>query len=154
MPAWGYPVGQPPSVLVQGTLFSVAMDDQLNIKVYDSVHVLSLRQHLTKAIVKTHAKSDHATAVIAWLDNLWAFVMLLKIPSLVALVAAAVSLLWLKELRLPYPCFKVVQSIPQDQIAAPSDLRGPYSINRHLQKAKKLYEHQIDSVGRRQPSSL
>lgn len=90
---------------------------------------------------------EHAPAATAWPNSVGFehLVMLLKFPSLVALVAAVV---WLKDLRLPYPCFRVVQSIPAEQVAAPSDLRGPYAINRHLQKAQKVFEHQIDSVGR------
>ena len=80
--------------------------------------------------------------------------MLLKVSTLVAAVATVVSLIWIKDLRLPYPSYKIVQSIPQEQIAAPSDLRGPYSINRHLQKARKLFEHQIDSAGTAWPQNV
>ena len=75
--------------------------------------------------------------------------MSINFSSLVAIFAAAVSLFWIKDLRLPYPCFKVVQTIPPEHVAAPSGLRGPYSINTHLQNAKKLFEHEIDSAGRR-----
>lgn len=73
--------------------------------------------------------------------------MSVTFSSLVAILAAAVSLFWVKDLRLPYPCFKVVQTIPSGHVASPSDLRGPYSINTHLQKAKMLFEHEIDSAG-------
>lgn len=73
--------------------------------------------------------------------------MSVTFSSLVAILAAVVSLFWVKDLRLPYPCFKVVQTIPSGHIAAPSDLRGLYSVNTHLQKAKKLFEHEIDSAG-------
>ncbi|KAL3133309.1 hypothetical protein ABBQ38_007188 [Trebouxia sp. C0009 RCD-2024] len=66
--------------------------------------------------------------------------------SVVAILAAAVSLFWIKDLRLPYPCFKVVQTIPPDQRPTPSDLRGSYSANSHLQKARKLFEQQVDSA--------
>ena len=72
---------------------------------------------------------------------------MLGFSTLVAVVAAAVGLLYVKDLRLPYPCFQVVQTIPSEQIGAPSDLRGPYAINLHLQKAKKLFEHQLSGVG-------
>ena len=75
--------------------------------------------------------------------------MSLGFSTLVAIVAVAVSLLWIKDLRLPYPCFKVAQTISPEHVAAPSDLGGPYSVNTHLQKARKLFEHEIDSVGRR-----
>lgn len=75
--------------------------------------------------------------------------MSVSFATLVAILATAVSLLWIKDLRLPYPCFKVVQTIPPEHIAVPSDLRGPYSANTHLQKAKKVFEHEIDSAGER-----
>ena len=75
--------------------------------------------------------------------------MSVSFASLVAILATAVSLFWIKDLRLPYPCFKVVQTIPPEHIAAPSDLQGPYSPNTYLQKAKKVFEHEIDSAGER-----
>lgn len=75
--------------------------------------------------------------------------MSVSFASLVAVLATAVSLIWIKDLRLPYPCFKVVQAISPEHIAAPSDLQGPYSANTHLQKARKVFEHEIDSAGER-----
>ncbi len=76
---------------------------------------------------------------------------MLGFSTIVAFVASAAALLYVKDLRLPYPCFQVVQTIPSEQRAAPSDLQGPYAINLHLQKAKKLFENEISGVGRLHP---
>ncbi len=72
---------------------------------------------------------------------------MLGYSTIVAFVASAAALLYVKDLRLPYPCFHVVQTVPSEQRAAPSDLQGPYAINLHLQKAKKLFENEISGVG-------
>lgn len=72
---------------------------------------------------------------------------MLGFSTIVAFVASAAALLYVKDLRLPYPCFQVVQTIPSEQRPAPSDLQGPYAINLHLQKAKKLFENEISGVG-------
>ena len=72
---------------------------------------------------------------------------MLGFSTIVAVVASAAALLYVKDLRLPYPCFHVVQTVPSEQRAAPSDLQGPYAINLHLQKAKKLFENEISGVG-------
>ncbi|KAA6420084.1 hypothetical protein WJX79_007601 [Trebouxia sp. C0005] len=71
---------------------------------------------------------------------------MLGFSTIVAFVASAAALLYVKDLRLPYPCFQVVQAIPSEQRPAPSDLQGPYAINLHLQKAKKLFENEISGV--------
>ena len=76
---------------------------------------------------------------------------MLGFSTIVAFVASAAALLYVKDLRLPYPCFQVVQNIPSEQRAAPSDLQGPYAINLHLQKAKKLFENEISGVGTLHP---
>jgi len=72
---------------------------------------------------------------------------MLGFSTLVAVIAAVAGLLYVKDLRLPYPCFQVVQTVSSEQIAAPSDLRGPYGVNLHLQKATKIFENQISGVG-------
>jgi len=76
---------------------------------------------------------------------------MLGFSTIVAFVASAAALLYVKDLRLPYPCFQVVQTIPIEQRAGPSDLQGPYAINLHLQKAKKLFENEISGVGTLHP---
>lgn len=73
---------------------------------------------------------------------------MLGFSSVVAAVAAIAALFYVKDLRLPYPCFQTVQTVPSAQLAAPSDLQGPYAINLHLQKATKLFENQIYGIGR------
>lgn len=72
--------------------------------------------------------------------------MLVTSSTVIALVAAAAGLLYVKDLRLPYPCFDIVQSIPSEQAGAPSDLRGPYAINHILNRTTKLFENQISGV--------
>ena len=73
--------------------------------------------------------------------------MLVTSSTVIALVAAAAGLLYVKDLRLPYPCFDIVQTIPSEQAGAPSDLRGPYAINHVLNRTTKLFENQISGVG-------
>lgn len=77
-----------------------------------------------------------------------AFIMAVSIATVFSFVVLAVSLLLIKDLRLPYPCCDSVVHIPEEHRPTPSDLFGPYAPNRHLQKAKKLFEHQITGVGR------
>ena len=73
--------------------------------------------------------------------------MVVASSTVIALVATVAGLLYVKDLRLPYPCFDVVQSIPSEQAGAPSDLRGPYAINHVLNRATKLFENQLYGVG-------
>ena len=73
--------------------------------------------------------------------------MAVGVATIAAFVALAASLLVIKDLRLPYPCFDPVVTIPAEHVPAPSDLFGPYTPNRYLQKAKKLFEHRIKGVG-------
>lgn len=76
--------------------------------------------------------------------------MIVTFATVASVLALGAGLIAVKDLRLPYPCFDPVVSISQEHIPAPSDLRGPYAPNRHLQKAKKLFEHRITGVGRSQ----
>lgn len=73
--------------------------------------------------------------------------MAVGVATVVAFAALAASLLFIKDLRLPSPCFDSVVHVSPEHQPAPSDLFGPYAPNRHLQKAQKLFEHQIKGVG-------
>jgi hypothetical protein len=90
---------------------------------------------------------DQVRITVAHSKDRSAGAQMLGFSTIVAFVASAAALLYVKDLRLPYPCFQVVQTVPIEQRAAPSDLQGPYAINLHLQKAKKLFENEVSGVG-------